>query len=604
MSHATPPPSHSIERLLEERTWLRSLAQRLVGPSDADDLVQDASIVAWQRQRDAVATGHELPSKGWLVGVMRRLALATRRKAGGQREREQAYAGERQRDPERSLASSAEQLAEQAEIENLVVAEMLRLEGPLRDTLLLRFQGGLDTAAIADRSDLHPSTVRRHVSEGVAALRKRLDEVSGGRERWAPALAAIPWAAAPTAAKSTAFTLPASLSFALTATMKKVAFAAVVALVGVGWVTRHEWLGNPSDTYVEAVGSSLGRPADLAPEESVESLTPSKGAGRLAASPGDAGLPEDAALPKTRYRWVDANGAPLKLSAARAVNDDKAYALEERGNGEWSMAEAVAEAFDMDSAGAAVSGEVPIVASRDSAWPHTFLAPTTPGMHTLSWPMGLTVTGQLLEDGVEPGEAIELELQRDVGWSDRPFAAVLERASVALDCRVVSDAEGRFTLHDLPDDWRGMLAVNDPWAFQGGSTTSRAFTAATEEHLALEVTRRPRIAGQVVAAEGRQPIGGSIERSDGSLSYTGSADESGRFVLDGCPMNAQLLFGFDAFNGDWVEAPLLARHIHDSAPHEYDGLSGRRWRAPLERNLGRSEQRGAERHRRSPDPQR
>ena len=65
----------SAEQLLQDAAWLKGLARTLAHDrDDADDLVQESWIAAWQRQPDA-----SRPMRAWLTKVVRDLAGMKRR---------------------------------------------------------------------------------------------------------------------------------------------------------------------------------------------------------------------------------------------------------------------------------------------------------------------------------------------------------------------------------------------------------------------------------------------------------------------------------------------------------------------------------------------
>jgi DNA-directed RNA polymerase specialized sigma24 family protein len=82
----------TTERLLEDAAWLKRLANTLAGNAfDADDLVQESRIAAWQQQPE---TDRSL--RPWLAKVVRDVARMSRRGNRRRELREQAVVEERQ----------------------------------------------------------------------------------------------------------------------------------------------------------------------------------------------------------------------------------------------------------------------------------------------------------------------------------------------------------------------------------------------------------------------------------------------------------------------------------------------------------------------------
>ena len=72
-----PASTIAIEKLLEQRSWVRHLARALVfGHQDAEDLEQEAWLATLQ-----APPRHESSPRGWLATVMRRAASRSRRRA-------------------------------------------------------------------------------------------------------------------------------------------------------------------------------------------------------------------------------------------------------------------------------------------------------------------------------------------------------------------------------------------------------------------------------------------------------------------------------------------------------------------------------------------
>jgi len=136
----------SLERLLAEESFIRTLARQLVA-GDADDIVQQAYL-------QAIEGGPETLDRprSWLARVVRNLAIDHRRR-GQRRDDRQRVAAVRERVP-----TPAELLASE-ECHREVVTQLNRLSPQLRTVVLLRYYEGLPPRRIAKELDLPVSTV-------------------------------------------------------------------------------------------------------------------------------------------------------------------------------------------------------------------------------------------------------------------------------------------------------------------------------------------------------------------------------------------------------------------------------------------------------------
>ncbi len=174
----------SAEDLLAQTDWIRGLARSLVGPQDAEDLVQDTLTASLPARRPSGAS-----LRPWLATVARNLAR-NRFRASGRRENRERQAAR----PER-LGDST-QLVERAELLKRVVNLVLALPELQREAVYLRYVEGLRPAEIATRLGVGPSTVRTRIHDGLSRLRQSLDaEHNEDRSAWSALLAPI--AAAP-----------------------------------------------------------------------------------------------------------------------------------------------------------------------------------------------------------------------------------------------------------------------------------------------------------------------------------------------------------------------------------------------------------------------
>ena len=214
--------------LLAQRDWLLRLAHSLVAdPTLAEDLVQETWLSAL-RTRPASEGG----LRGWLATVLRNRART--------RLRDDARRAWRERLASREEATaSTGDVVERAGVQQEVVAAVMALDEPFRETLLLRYFDELPPRTIAERMHVPLSTVKSRLQRGMDKLRERLDASYGGdRRAWMAGVFALveveegSWLG------------------------KAVAAAAGLLLVGGGatWVALEKW---PSSELVREVGLPL-----------------------------------------------------------------------------------------------------------------------------------------------------------------------------------------------------------------------------------------------------------------------------------------------------------------------------------------------------------
>lgn len=169
-----PPP----DELLRHAAFVRAVAHAALRGDDAvDDVVQETWLAALgARPRD--------PSRlrAWLAGIARRQAANRRRREARRSSRERRAARP-------DAAPSPHQLVERADVGRALVAAVLAMEEPYRGAVLLRYHEGLSPREVAKLLDVPLETARTRIRRGLARLRRRLDETSGGDRRvWTRAL--------------------------------------------------------------------------------------------------------------------------------------------------------------------------------------------------------------------------------------------------------------------------------------------------------------------------------------------------------------------------------------------------------------------------------
>src|SRR5262245_47221886 len=161
------PAVPELERLLEQREWLRTLARALVGADEADDLAQETWLAALRHP------GARAEPRAWLAGIARNLAHGLRRSRGRRAEREP-------RGARAESLPSTDELVEHLDTVQRLARELAALREPFRTTLYLRFHEGLAAEEIARRQGLAAGTVRWRTKAGLDELRARLEQTLGG----------------------------------------------------------------------------------------------------------------------------------------------------------------------------------------------------------------------------------------------------------------------------------------------------------------------------------------------------------------------------------------------------------------------------------------
>ncbi|MHC4957813.1 MAG: RNA polymerase sigma factor [Planctomycetota bacterium] len=166
----------ALGRLLAEDRWLRTLARRLAGAADAEDVAQDTwtALLAGRAPRGRV--------RAWMAAVLRNLTRDRRRRGARRRRREAVAARPEQID---GVADAAER----AELTRGIGAAVRALEEPYRTTVLLHFFEGLRCSEIARREGVPASTVRNRLRRALPLLRTLIEKSYGGDPR---ALAVAP----------------------------------------------------------------------------------------------------------------------------------------------------------------------------------------------------------------------------------------------------------------------------------------------------------------------------------------------------------------------------------------------------------------------------
>ncbi len=171
--------SPAPEALLEESAWVRDLARRLIrDPHAAEDATQEAWLAVVERRM-----GDARAPRSWFARALRNFARMRGRSETARSGRERAVARH-----EAGVEDPSELVA-RAELQQRVVAAVLRLAEPYRSTVLARSWRGMTIEELARSRGVPASTVRGWHVHALAQLRTELDREFGARATWAIALA-------------------------------------------------------------------------------------------------------------------------------------------------------------------------------------------------------------------------------------------------------------------------------------------------------------------------------------------------------------------------------------------------------------------------------
>ncbi|MBL0218938.1 MAG: sigma-70 family RNA polymerase sigma factor [Myxococcales bacterium] len=233
-----------LRRVTAELAWLRRLARALLRDQDADDLAQEAWLVAAERP-----PAEARPLRPWLGGVLRNLAKM-RARARKRREAREARSAELV-----EPATTPDDLVERVELQQLVAGEALALAEPYRSTILLHYFEELSCAEIARRLGIPEGTVRRRLKVALDELRARISAKERGGRGGLAALAPIAGLSSPS---------QAGAPWALGVIAMKKLLVLVIALIliilaGVLWSRRdHQTAAThaPTDEHGSAVATA------------------------------------------------------------------------------------------------------------------------------------------------------------------------------------------------------------------------------------------------------------------------------------------------------------------------------------------------------------
>lgn len=519
------------EELLSQVARLRALARRLVDEGRADDVVQQALLVAIERPPRSV-----VPFGPWLVGVVRNLARRTHRANSRRRRHESAR-------PHRAPMATPDELAARSEALRDLADAVHRLDPPFRDVVVLHYFDGLTMPEVAERLHAPLETVRTRLKRALARLRERLAAEHDGDDRALSAVLVGPGAACATAEGGLAVTSKSKVAMTFAAAFLCAVTVAVSVLGG---------RDPPTPTTVAEVTAPSRAPIIVerpAPEAADSPIVP---APHVEEAPPPANPPVDVPLstPPERERpiaeKVTGSGAVLgavRFAATRKPAAGRQVVLEA---GEESLTattdshgifrfEHLAESrvwrVRVASAGFATVTIPNLRLLRDQ--PHDV------GTVWLDAPARLDVVVRDWRGRPIAGATVDAHRALRAGVSDAFSRAAELRYLMEPAATATTDAEGRAAFSSLPGGTWSVVARADGFAagFDGYVT---AEPGAARREVTLHLDEALRIEGRVVGGD-RRPIARAVVWAYGGTAVATGAchfphattDDEGRFVLDG-----------------------------------------------------------------------
>ena len=154
---------------LMARAWgvqLGRFCAGMAGSADAEELLQETFVVAWQ-ELDAYRGEGSL--RAWLYGIAHRVCASHLRK----RDRRRGLLARFFRDDGPPEPSPEESVWKNEEL-RLLEKALMELKPSWREAVLLYYQGQFSMQQVAETLSVSPANARKRVSLGVAALRESL----------------------------------------------------------------------------------------------------------------------------------------------------------------------------------------------------------------------------------------------------------------------------------------------------------------------------------------------------------------------------------------------------------------------------------------------
>ena len=464
-----------LERLLTHQDWLRSLARKLVGDSQAaEDLVQETWMAAMKSPPDP-----DRPARPWLAGVVRRLASMRARGEGRRTRRQNEVAVQ-------DLLPSTADLVEEVDTQRRLVGEVLKLSEPYRTTVMLRYFNNLSSAEIARHQDVPAGTVRWRLKRGLDELRERLDDSFGSREAWG--LALLPLAKLGVGSGAATATGGGGVFGFLSGISAAKMVASILAVVGTFW------LGSLIGTRLQPVMASTDRTelSSLEPEvDPARDQAPERVAVELSS--------RDLVAPATRtVRFLKSRRDAIP--GLRVLLDD---GTEDPPMGTTDMRGEVVFTTGLERG--------TLYVRRPGSFlqqvPVEFNAPKVDAF--LPWHSDMS--GRVLagEDGGLAKAGLRVRLDSDVRlWGEDALPRVVrERFGPLSTIEAWTDDTGTFRFQNLPADWSGKLWLPDGVCVKGASRRDAAgryvYFAEPDANAVVLVTDLPTLRGRVVGTDGK-----------------------------------------------------------------------------------------------------
>lgn len=512
---------NNVAEILEQTSWLRSLARQLVrDPHTADDVVQSTIIaaLAWE----------ELPREGlrnWLAGVARNMARQISR---GERRRDRRH--ERAAVPE-ALPSTAE-MAEVVETQRTLAASVLDLPEHYRQVVFLRYFEELTPSEIARRLDVPASTVRVRLMRGLDLLRDRLQaEYADADRHWS--LYLLPLATPRGSGPGTPAPLAggAELSTLTGGGFLKLALVSVVSAGAIALLwPEPENSSSPSGS--EAVlsldatepGARVVPPVNLPPARLGDGRTTAVGASEPTTD--ELLTAEPTAIVG---RVLDSSGQPIAGAEVWTI-DGQRHTPE--------VLELTSSAPPLPSTRTDASGVFRLEVLPD----HPFvLRAEAPGLATTESPRAFA--GERLDLTLTNGGTLAL-VAVDSVTNERIAGARLRVASVhayavpiAWTREGLSDDDGAVRFESLPAGPFSITATHDDYALQEWNGTHDGDTDSAQELRLREATS---MKGVVLVKDSELPVSGA--RIVGPSGET-TTDHLGQFELTGLPRGEEKAVG-------------------------------------------------------------
>lgn len=498
-------PKPTADLLIAHVGWIRELARHMVADAHiADDIAQDACVAALERP----------PSDGqkfreWLGSVMRN-ALRQRGRSDLRREAREELAAKSER------LEASDRLVERVAVERELVAAVLELDEPYRDTILLRFFEELPPREIARRLGVPVNTVQSRLTRGLARLRDRLDRDHGRRGAWVGLLV-------PVAQKSGALSKALVGGWIVNAklTLSIVGVIVVGTLAALATLRGNEERSIASDARALAVGKSeeaepLASNVALGEPGSVNEREP--GTSAVAKPASVVAPPPSATAPSThtvRGRVLDEQTAPV--SSVRLRLEDSRPSLETRSG--------AGGRFELTTS--AASGSIRAISPEwATVRAGLFRAEATVDPLVIIAP-AIDLSGQVVDPEGRPVTGARVDLTLPSGFSTR-YTEILEATSI-LGWNAFTDADGRFDLVRVPRvEGSALRALVD-----GYQPTSIPCPTLTDRGILITLARpklqlQGALRGQVVDAKG-----GPVPEARVALGLTSTlCDAQGMFAID------------------------------------------------------------------------